>query len=261
MPDRAGEAARILLDHWSRGTRLAALPEDVRPTTREEGYAIQAALAARVTSAPLFGWKIAATSLAGQAHVRVDGPLAGRILAERVVPDGATVSLAHSGMRCVEVEFAFRLGATLAPRAGGYAVDEVMAAVATLHPAIELPDSRYVDFCAVGAPQLIADDACADSFMLGAAAPDGWQALDLAAHPVSAVVNGEHEHHGAGRNVLGDPRTALTWLVNEVGALGLAVEAGEVVTTGTCVVPIDVHPGDEVRASLGALGALTVRLA
>ena len=61
-----------------------------------------------------------------------------------------------------------------------------MAAVATLHPAIELPDSRYEDFTVVGAPQLIADDACADWFLLGDAAADGWQTLDLAAHPVHA---------------------------------------------------------------------------
>ena len=34
-----------------------------------------------------------------------------------------------------------------------------LAAVATLHPAIEVPDSRYDDFTRVGAPQLIADNA------------------------------------------------------------------------------------------------------
>ena len=40
-------------------------------------------------------------------------------------------------------------------------MDEVLAAVATLHPAIEVPDSRFDDFTIVGAPQLIADNACA----------------------------------------------------------------------------------------------------
>lgn len=44
-----------------------------------------------------------------------------------------------------------------------------MAAVATLHLAIEIPDSRYRDFCAVGAPRPIADDACAHLSVLGPA--------------------------------------------------------------------------------------------
>ena len=42
-----------------------------------------------------------------------------------------------------------------------------MAAVAALHLGIEIPNSRYLDFTAVGAPQLIADNACADQFVLG----------------------------------------------------------------------------------------------
>lgn len=259
MPSAAiAAASRLLVDAWQQGRRIAALPEPVRPTSRADGYAIQAKVMA-LTAAPLFGWKIAATSTAGQQHIRVDGPLAGRLLAERVLPPGATVDLSHSLMRCAEVEFAFRMGETLAPRDRPRTTPEVMAAVATLHPAIELPDSRYDDFTVVGAPQLIADDACADWFLLGAAAPEGWRDLDLVEHPVVAVRNGEHERHGRGGNALGDPRVALAWLANELSGLGIPLRAGEVVTTGTCLVPVEVAPGDHVRADLGVLGALDVR--
>lgn len=260
MPDAATMAAasRLLLDAWQQARRIPALPEPLRPVTRADGYAIQASVMA-LTTAPLFGWKIAGTSTAGQHHIRVDGPLAGRILAERVLPVGATVDLAHSLMRCAEVELAFRMGETLPPRDRPYAPTEVMAAVATLHPAIELPDSRYDDFTVVGAPQLIADDSCADWFLLGDAAPARWRDLDLAEHPVVAVRNGDHERRGRGGNALGDPRSALTWLVNELSGLGIPLQAGEVVTTGTCLVPLDVAPGDHVVAGLGELGSLDVR--
>lgn len=261
MPDtdRVARASRLLLDAWATGERIPALPADLRPATRAEGYAIQAEVM-RITAAPLFGWKIAATSLAGQEHVKVDGPLAGRLLAERVLPPGAAVSIGHSLMACAEVEFAFRMGETLAPRPHPYAPAEVMAAVAALHPAIELPDSRFEDYTVPGAPQLIADDACADWFLLGPAAPDGWQTLDLAEHPVTAIRNGDQVFTGRGGNALGDPRVALTWLVNELSGLGIALHAGEVVTTGTCLVPVPIAPGDEVHASLGELGGLSVRL-
>ncbi|HLJ19226.1 MAG TPA: fumarylacetoacetate hydrolase family protein [Stellaceae bacterium] len=255
---QAREAAALLFRHWEAGTRLDALPEPLRPRSRAEGYAIQSHLMA-YTRKPLFGWKIAATSLAGQRHVRVDGPMAGRLLAEKVIEDGATVSLATSNMRVAEIEFAFRFGRDLPPRTKPYDVAETMAAVSTLHPAIEIPDSRFNDFCVVGAPQLIADDACANLFILGPAVGPGWRDLDLAAYPVSGVVVGKSEHEGKGANVLGDPRIALAWIVNELSSLGVALHAGEVVTTGTCVTPIAVVACDEVRAGFGRLGALSVR--
>jgi 2-keto-4-pentenoate hydratase len=257
-PSQARDAAALLFRHWEMGTRLDALPEQLRPRTRADGYAIQSHLMEH-TRAPLFGWKIAATSVAGQRHVKVDGPLAGRLLSEKVRDDGATISLATSNMRVAEIEFAFRFARDVAPRPSAYEVDEVMASVATLHPAIEIPDSRFNDFTVVGAPQLIADNACANLFILGPAVQVGWHDLDLAAFPVSGALVGKREHQGKGANVLGDPRIALTWIVNELSGLGIPLVAGQVVTTGTCVTPIAVVPGDEVKASFGRLGALSVR--
>jgi len=148
-------ASDLLWEHWSLGRRLAALPPELRPATRADGYAIQAELDRR-SGAPLFGWKIAATSTAGQQHIGVDGPLAGRILRERAFASGATVPFGANHMRVAEAEFAFRMGRDLPPRDDDYSVDDVVDAVGTLHPAIEIPDSRYDDFTVVGAPQLIA---------------------------------------------------------------------------------------------------------
>src|SRR5688572_15563735 len=131
-------AADTLWDHWSRVQRMNALPEAIRPRTRAEGYAIQARLDRRSTS-PLFGWKIAATSQAGQTHLAVDGPLAGRLLRERVFESGQEVPFGNNHMKVVEAEFAFRMGRDLPPRANAYEVAEVLTAVDTLHPAIEIP--------------------------------------------------------------------------------------------------------------------------
>ncbi|TIN80263.1 MAG: hydratase, partial [Mesorhizobium sp.] len=159
-------------------------------------------------------------------------------------------SLATSKMRVAEIEFAFRFGRELPPRPAPYEIAEVMKAVATLHPAIEIPDSRYDDFCAVGAPQLIADNACANLFVIGEAAEDDWRGVDLAKHPVVASVSERSQHSGSGAAVLGDPRIALTWLVNELSGLGIALQPGQVVITGTCVTPISVEAGDEVTGDL-----------
>jgi 2-keto-4-pentenoate hydratase len=250
-------ASEILWREWERGGRIVALPEELRPTTREDGYAIQARLERR-SAFPLFGWKIAATSKAGQAHIAVDGPLAGRLLAERVFESGSRLPFGCNQMRVAEAEFTFRMAVDLPPRAARYSVDEVMASVAALHPAIEIPDSRYVDFTVVGAAQLIADNACAHDFVLGAPAPDAWRSIDLAAHRVVGSVEGRLEREGIGANVLGDPRAALAWLVNELSLIGVTLRAGQVVTTGTCLVPLPIAPGDRVTCDFRELGTVGV---
>src|SRR5471030_1104338 len=130
-------ACALLVRHWSEGTQLDALPPELRPADRAEAYRVQAWIEG-FSRLPLYGWKIAATSLAGQRHIGVDGPLAGRLLAERVIEDGGACPLAGNLMKVAELEFAFRMGDDLAPRADPYTQEEVLAHVASLHPAIEL---------------------------------------------------------------------------------------------------------------------------
>ena len=257
---RQQRAADILWDCWQHGRRLDQLPADVRPATRQDGYAVQSQLERR-TQAPMFGWKIAATSKVGQEHIAVDGPLAGRLLSERVHPDGGVIPYGNNHMRVAEAEFAFRMARDLPPRSAPYAVDEVLDAVATFHPAIEVPDSRYADFTRIGAPQLIADNACAHYFVLGAAASDVWRSLDLVAHVVHARIEGGLSRQGSGDKVLGDPRVALAWLVNELSGIGVTLAAGQVVTTGTCIVPLPIVPGDRIVADFGSLGTVTAVMA
>lgn len=249
-------ASRTLHDHWRAGTKLAALESSQRPRDRAEGYAIQAALAAYSTGR-LFGWKIAATSEAGQKHINVDGPMAGRILSETVIADGGTASMAGNEMRVAEPEFAFRMAADLQPRSAPYTVQQVLDAVGTLHPAIEIPDSRYSDFVSAGAAQIIADNACAHLFVLGAPATSNWRALDLVEERPVIRLRGR-QFIGHGKNVLGDPRIALAWLANELGLLGVTLRAGEIVTTGTCHPPLPIQSGDRVEADFGVLGQVSV---
>ena len=259
-------AGDLLWDCWQNGHRLQSLPDEVRPLTRDEGYAIQATLESR-SSAPLFGWKIAATSLVGQKHINVTGPLAGRLLHERVTDlsrrsgEAAKAELPFgvNHMKVVEAEFAFRMARDLPPRLQPYSVEEVLDAVATLHPAIEVPDSRFDDFTIVGAPQLIADNACAHLFVLGPPAPSAWRELDLVEHRAIGTA-GSLTREGKGANVLGDPRAALAWLANELSGLGITLKAGEVVTTGTCLVPLPIEPGVEVTGDFGALGSVSARI-
>ena len=186
----------------------------------------------------------------------MDGPLAGRLLAGKISQSPATLSLGANGMRVVELEFAFRLARDLPPRGHAYSTDEVMASVASLHAAIEIPDSRFLDFSTAGPAQLIADSACAGLFVWGSEAASDWRTIDLAAHPVSLSLNGVQAGEGCGANVLGDPRIALTWLANELTVRAGGLKAGQIVTTGTCIQPTDITPGTRVLGDFGSLGTV-----
>jgi 2-keto-4-pentenoate hydratase len=254
--DKIAAAAKTLSDHWRTGTKCDALDASMRPRDRAEGYAVQAALAKQSNSG-LFGWKIAATSEAGQKHINVSGPLAGRIFTQTVVADGGTASMKGNEMRVGEAEFAFRFARDLPPRTNPYSVLEVLEAVGTLHPAIEIPDSRFADFVSAGEAQLIADNACAHLFVLGDPTGADWRSRNLIEERPVVTLRGE-KHIGHGKNVLGDPRVALAWCVNELGTLGITLREGEVITTGTCCTPLPIQAGDVFAADFGVLGKVSV---
>jgi len=250
-------AAAILWQHWQQSTRLDQLPAHCRPRTRVEGYAIQAEVA-KASGQRIAGWKIAATSAAGQQHIGVDGPIAGCLLAARAIEAGASISLAGNHLKVAEAEFAFRMGKDLPKRAAAYSVAEVLAAAVSLHPAIEVPDSRHEDYARVGAAQLIADVACACWFVIGPATRADWRAVDLAKHGVDVYRNGALAGQGSGANVLGDPRSALAWIANELCTYGDGLRAGDVVITGTCLTPLPIAAGDSITADFGEIGVLEV---
>ncbi len=258
--EQISESANILWQHWMRSEQIDELPDHCRPSDRYEAYAVQAQIA-QLSGQKVFGWKIAATSKAGQKHIGVDGPLAGRLLSNKVMESGIRLRLGKNLMKVAEVEFAFQMRESLPPRAGEYSMEEVVNAVATLHPAIEIPDSRYSDFVNVGAAQLIADNACACWFVLGPATKVDWRKHDLAGHAVTMWRNDAVAAEGSGANVLDDPRIALTWIANELRSQNTGLLAGEVVTTGTCVLPHAIAPGDTIRADFGEFGTAVVEIA
>ena len=250
------EAADFLWRTRIEQRRIEALPAPLRPRTLAEGYAIQDAIVASAGQ-PVSGWKIAATSKAGQAHIGVREPLAGHLFKNFILEDGARLPAAPLHMKVMEAEFAFRMARDLPPRPAAYQQAEVCDAVAALHLAIEVPDARFERFAEIGPAQIAADDAFASWFLLGAQVPD-WRSLDLAAQHVRAVNNGRVAAQGTGANVLGDPRIALTWIATHLSQRGIGLKKGDIVTTGTCITPPTIAPGDRVIAEFAGLGQVAV---
>lgn len=251
----ARQAAASLSTHWKAGKHLEQLPAALRPQSRKEGYAIQS-LWSHELGQEIAGWKIAATSAAGQRHIGVEGPLAGPIFADKVLQDGALISLKDNRMRVAEGEVVFVMGQTLASRPEPYTREEVLAAIQAIRPGIEVPDSRFLKFEDAGEAQLIADCACTHQMVLGAAATHIESLDKLADLQVQASVSDGRQFTGSGINVLGDPVIALCWLVNELRANQLTLKQGQFVTTGACVAPIPVAPGQQVSMDFGWVGQI-----
>ena len=257
MTDAPELAAQILTEHWRTRQAIDALPDLCRPATRAEGYAVQARWPARI--GPIGGWKIAATSVAGQRHIGVDGPLAGPVFASRVWADGATVSLSGNRMRVAECEVVFGFARAIEPRPEPWTRAQALAQVARVMPGIEVPDSRFAYFERAGQAQLIADCACCHEMLVGHPSSALDRLTDLAALPVQARLSDGRLFEGVGSNALGDPVGALRWFLGEMSAAGQRIEAGHFLTTGACVTPIAVEPGQAMEADFGWLGAMRVR--
>lgn len=255
----AERTARTIHAAWQESRLLDGLPEELRPRDEAEAYRAQRALD-ELHGSPV-GWKIGATNESAQRSLGVGGPFYGRLFEDCLVTAGESAPALASSMRIAEAEFAFRLARDLPSDQAPFSRADIVAAVSELIPAIELPDSRFVDPLAGGVPQLIADRACARFVVLGAPCTD-WDPDALADHGVTMLVNGAEAARGSGGNVLGNPCNALVWLANalaQIGA-GLCLRAGDIVITGSAALPNPIAAGDVVDADFGTLGRVRVTL-
>ena len=109
------KSAELIWNSWESGNKIKSIPSKLAPQNRLEAYKIQKNLEA-LSKSEMLGWKIAATSLDGQKHIGVNGPLAGRILSNKSFKPGASVALGHNKMAVAEPEFAFKISLTLEPK-------------------------------------------------------------------------------------------------------------------------------------------------
>jgi 2-keto-4-pentenoate hydratase len=155
----------------------------------------------------------------------------------------------------IECEIGFRIDQTLAQRDKPYSRDEVLAAV-SLHPTIEVVDSRYQDFRSLDRLQVLADNFSNGALAYGAAAA-GWQGMDLVHPPIAVTADGKPFAECTGLRA-GDPIGLLVELVNHVAKQRGGMPAGTFVTTGTHTGMVFTEPGVTIRAEYGPLGRVEV---
>ncbi len=234
---------------------LPGLPEECQPETLKDAYDIQE-LVVKGLARPV-GWKVGATAAKVQELLGADEPFAGRLIEGCVHQSPAAIPAANVLTRKVEIEYAFRLAKDLPALGAPYDREGVAAAVDSLYPSLELPDTRYSEWVSRGALQIIADNGAGGHFVMGEAIAD-WRALDIVEREVSISFDGEEVTRGTGAQVMGDPLLSLAWLANDVASSGRDLVAGEIITTGSCADIVSPDVGVTVVGDFGDLGTVQV---
>jgi 2-keto-4-pentenoate hydratase len=224
----------------------------------EAAYQVQRAGIAAFANAgvPASGYKLGFTSAAKQAAMGIRDPIHGTLLAPMRLPAGPPLSLAPLIHPKIEPEVAFVLGRALS--GPSVTAHEVLAATASVHPALDVLDSRFEGF-KFALPDVIADNASGAAFVLGPpSAPMAYAELGLAR--AEFYRNGQLLSAGAGRDVMGNPAEAVAWLARQLAARGHDLPAGAVILSGSLVAPVDAVAGDLFEARIDGLGTVALRV-
>jgi 2-keto-4-pentenoate hydratase len=222
------------------------LPEAARPQSEPDSYAIQEAVLRRLGER-VGGYKVGFSPQGGIFCAPIYG--------SAVHASPARLPAKGFHLIGIECEIGFRINQALSPRGRPYSRDEVLAAV-SLHPTIEIVDSRYRDFRSLDRLQVLADNFSNGALVYGAAA-SGWQGMDLVHPPIAVTADGKHFADCTGLRA-GDPIGLLVELINFVASKRGGVTAGSFVTTGTHTGMVFTEPGVAIRADYGPLGRVEV---
>ncbi|HQR03206.1 MAG: 2-oxopent-4-enoate hydratase [Proteobacteria bacterium] len=202
------------------------------------------------------GKKIGVTSKPVQDMLNVHQPDFGFLTNAMEVPNGATVSIAGSGMiqPRAEGEIAFILAEDL--NGPGVTAEDVLAATEYVAPCFEIVDSRIHNW-EIRIQDTVADNASCGIYVIGAerVKPAG---LDLANVRMDIIKNGQPAGSGLGSAVQGHPCTAVAWLANTLGKFGIPFKKGEAILSGSLAPLIPITAGDRFSLTLTNIGSASI---
>jgi 2-oxo-3-hexenedioate decarboxylase len=219
----------------------------------EDAYRIQDELVAikREQGHRVIALKMGFTSRAKMKQMNVNEPIYGHVF-DYMSVDSGVLSFRELIHPKVEAEIAFILGRDI--EGPGVTGAHVLAATEYVVPALEIIDSRYLNF-QFTLPDVIADNTSASRVFIGSRQrrPDELE-LDLVG--VTLSINGELKDLGAGAAVLGHPAHSVAMLANMLSRRGRKLHAGQLILTGGITGAQPLAVGDVVSAKWDGLGSI-----
>ena len=247
MDPRFTQHVEALLHARTTGQAIAP-PTDTTPElTVTDAYQVQhQVIAARNPSgAPVRGYKVAL----------LDPPIFGEILAQDVVLDGGTISLATCITPKIEPELAFVFGEAL--QGDDLLLTDVLAATRFVLPAFEFVDSRIDGGLANPTQDSVCDNGLFTNMVLGSPVRT-IDTLDPRNIEVTVSIDGQVADVGSTSRASAHPAHAVLQLLKHLHQFGRGLKAGDVVLSGTCTPPLPVTAGNRVVAEFAGLGSVSV---
>jgi 2-keto-4-pentenoate hydratase len=222
----------------------------------ETGYAIQTINTERGVAAGrrITGRKIGLTSLAVQQQLGVDRPDFGVLFADMEFGEGDPLPMSRLIQPKAEAEVAIVLEHDLL--AGRHhTFNDIVKATAYALASIEIVDSRITDWN-IKFIDTVSDNASSGLYVLSGR-PVPLRKVDLAAIPMTMMVNDQEVSQGSGAACLGHPINAARWLANALSSRGVDLYAGDVIMTGALGPMKPIGPGDRITANFGAFGTVS----
>jgi 2-keto-4-pentenoate hydratase len=245
------DLARRLRDAYAGGA-VPPMRDGLGPVDADGAYAVQT-INTRFWQAQgrlIVGRKAGLTAKAVQTQLGVDQPDFGVLFDDMAIADGGSLNPARAIQPKAEAEIAFVLAKDLPdPQT---TPDMVGHAIATVHAAIEIVDSRIADWKITFA-DTVADNGSSAFFVLGREGKP-LAGLDLFTCGMVMEINGAIVSLGAGAAALGHPLNAAAWLAQTLARRGEPLKAGDILLAGALGPMVALNPGDHVRAIIGGLG-------
>ncbi len=228
----------------------------------EEAYGIQDRIFARRTEpgAEAAGWFVAATNASMRTQLGLKEPYAARWRPGRIVEAPVSPLVIGPLGAALELEVSFEMAKDLPPRSHPFSEQDVLAAVRSVRPSIEVVITCFADWMNQKPLNVIAEGGC-DQWLVVGPAVENWQALPLDRMPVKLLIDGHEATNGSTSAVMDGPVSVLHWLANHAAARAGGLREGQICNTGMCAPVHFTAPGERARADFGQLGNIELTVA
>ncbi|TGX48405.1 2-keto-4-pentenoate hydratase [Sphingomonas gei] len=244
--DEARRIAETFVEARRESRGLREYPGNV-PAGLDDAYAVQDHAIA-LNGREIGGWKVGRINPPRNGVDRLAGP----IFAESIVlaGEGVDMSIFGDGFAAAEAEFLFRLRA--APPAGrtSFTEAEAIDLIDAVHVGIEIASSPFAGINDHGPTVTISDFGNNNGLVIGPEIRD-WRSADIKAWPVELDINGERIGAATAETMLDGPVGAVRFLLELMAARGIALQAGQWVSSGAVTGVHPVKRGDLVECRFG----------